>query len=239
VAVRVDGSLVDLATPLDGETVLTPVALSSDEGLEILRHSAAHVMAHAVLHLYGPEVKVAIGPAIDYLLKPFDRKRFQKAIQRVKSHICNAQAQDTLKRIQTLLAGVHERSNPSALSLLTNDLDTVGTSAPERLMIKSGGRIFFLRVDEVDWIEAAGNYVRLHVGSEVYRMRETLGALEDKLDPRRFVRIHRSQVVNLDRIQELQPWFHGEYVVFLKDGTKLKLSRHYKTGIEALLRGQF
>ena len=82
-------------------------------------------------------------------------------------------------------------------------------------MVKSGGRVFFLRTDEIDWIEAAGNYVRLHLGEESHLFRETMNRMEERLDGRRFVRIHRSRIVNIERIKELQPWFHGDYVVML------------------------
>ena len=91
--------------------------------------------------------------------------------------------------------------------------------------MKSGGRVFFLRADEIDWIEAAGNYVRLHLGEDSHLLRETMNSIEARLDPRRFFRIHRSHIVNIERIKELQPWFNGEYVVILQNGARLTLSR--------------
>ncbi len=106
----------------------------------------------------------------------------------------------------------------------------------ERLVVKSGGRVFFLRTSEIDWVEAAGNYLRLHVGQDVHLLRETMKNVETKLDPDRFVRIHRSIIVNTDRIRELQPWFHGEYVVILLDGTKLTSSRNFDDGLKRMLK---
>lgn len=97
-----------------------------------------------------------------------------------------------------------------------------------RLVVKSGGRIVFLRVDEIDWVEAADNYVRIHAGREAHLIRETLQSLEGRLNPEKFLRIHRSTLVNLDRIRELQPIFHGDYLVKLNDGTELTLSRSYR-----------
>jgi two-component system LytT family response regulator len=97
-----------------------------------------------------------------------------------------------------------------------------------RLVIRSAGRIVFLRVEEIDWIEAADNYVRVHAGREAHLIRETLQSLEKRLDPAKFLRIHRSSLVNLDRIRELQPIFHGDYAVKLADGTELTLSRNYR-----------
>ena len=104
----------------------------------------------------------------------------------------------------------------------------------DRLVIKSASRVFFLRVEEIDWIEAAGNYLKLHAGSEAHLLRETMNGLETRLDPEKFLRIHRSTMVNIERIQELQPWFHGDYVVLLRDGTRLTLSRSYRQKLQDL-----
>jgi two-component system LytT family response regulator len=134
--------------------------------------------------------------AVDYLLKPFDRDRFQRALTRAK---------DQIRRV------------PSA-----------DRRYSERLVVKSGGRIFFLKTEEVDWIAAEGNYVRLHVKTDSFLLRTTITNLETHLDPSKFARIHRSQIVNIDRIRELRPWWHGEYQVLLKDGSQLTLSRSYR-----------
>ena len=149
--------------------------------------------------------------ALDYLLKSFDRERFQDALQRAKEQIRHSREGLWNERLTGLLEDLQARQKR-----LT------------RLVIKSGGRIVFLRVDEVDWLEAADNYVRIHAGRESHLLRETLQSLEARLDPSKFLRIHRSTLVNLDRIQELQPLFHGDYVVRLLDGTELTLSRNYR-----------
>ena len=106
-------------------------------------------------------------------------------------------------------------------------------------MVKSGGRVFFLRTDEIDWIEAAGNYVRLHLGNESHLFRETMNRMESRLDTRRFVRIHRSRIVNTERVKELQPWFNGEHVVVLQNGTRLTLSRGYREKLQEQLKRGF
>ena len=98
----------------------------------------------------------------------------------------------------------------------------------DRLIVKTGGRVFFVKCDDIDWIEAAGNYVRLHVGSATHMLRETMSSLERRLDPDRFFRTHRSQIVNIDRVQELQSSLHGEYVVRLTNGVELILTRGYR-----------
>jgi two-component system LytT family response regulator len=104
-----------------------------------------------------------------------------------------------------------------------------------RLIVKTGGKVLFLRSPDVEWVEAAGNYVRLHVGGEAYLYRESMKNMESRLDGDQFVRIHRSAIVNLDRIRELQPWFHGEYVVILQDGTKLMASRVFSDRLGRLI----
>ena len=94
---------------------------------------------------------------------------------------------------------------------------------------------FFVKVKQIDWIKAEGNYVRLHVGRESYLLRDTISGLEAQLDPSSFLRVHRSTIVNIDRIQELQPWFHGEYRVVMQDGAELTLSRTYKEKLNGFL----
>jgi two-component system LytT family response regulator len=149
--------------------------------------------------------------ALDYLLKSFDRERFQAALRRAKEQIRGSREGLWNERLTGLLEDLQARQKR-----LT------------RLVIRSAGRIFFLRVEEIDWLEAADNYVRIHAGRESHLVRETLQSLEGRLDPSKFLRIHRSTLVNLDRIQELQPLFHGDYVVKLLDGTELSLSRSYR-----------
>jgi two-component system LytT family response regulator len=105
----------------------------------------------------------------------------------------------------------------------------------DRLVVKTGGRVIFLRTEDIDWVEASGNYVRLHVGGEAHLLRESMKNMERRLDPNTFVRIHRSAIVNVDRIRELEPWFHGEYIVILRDGTRLTSSRVFSDRLNALI----
>ena len=103
------------------------------------------------------------------------------------------------------------------------------------LVVKSSGRVVFLKVDDVDWVDAAGNYVKIHAGKETHQLRETMSRLEQRLDPEKFLRIHRSTIVNIERIRELQQQFHGDYLVVLKNGQRLTLSRSYRDRIQQLL----
>jgi two-component system LytT family response regulator len=157
--------------------------------------------------------------AVDYLLKPFDRRRFDTALARAKSRLSTGRDTELTERTLALLEELRAR-----------------TSHLERLMIKSGGRAFFLKTDEIDWIEAEGKYVRLHSGRESYLLREAIGSLEAQLDPKKFLRIHRSTIVNIDRVRELQPWFHQDYRVILRDGTELILSRSCRKKLAELLK---
>ena len=156
--------------------------------------------------------------ALDYLLKPFDRERFQEALNRARTQVQRTETGDLGRRLLALVKDLR-RDQPKT----------------DRLVVKSGGRLFFLRTDEIDWIEAAGNYVRLHVGNTSHLLRETMNAIEARLDPEKFFRIHRSRIVNMERIQEMQPWLNGEYAVVLRTGTRLTLSRGYREKLQERL----
>lgn len=162
--------------------------------------------------------------ALDYLLKPYDDERFATAVRRAKQQLRQGEVGDLTRRLISLLEKqpgqtATEPSFPAGKYL-------------QRIMLKTGGRVTFLRVEEIDWIEAEGDYVRLHVGGRQHLLRDTMKRLEEQLDPSRFARTHRSTIVNLDRIKELHPFFHGDYLIVLKDGTELKLSRGRRRSLE-------
>ena len=153
--------------------------------------------------------------AVDYLLKPFDRERFKQALGRAQLQLERAKSGDLERR----------------LTAIVQDLKPA-KARTDRFVVKSGGRIFFVGTGEIDWIEAAGNYVKLHVGIDSHLIRETMNSVEAKLSPDLFVRIHRCHIVNIEQVRELQPWFNGEYVMFLKNGTRLTLSRGYRERLQ-------
>jgi len=175
--------------------------------------------------------------AIDYLLKPYDDARFAAALQRAKDAVRRRQADTVNTRLTQLLDYLQQQQQTdanraaAAAPAPAND-DPVG----DRILIKSSGEIFFLKAEEIDWIEAEGDYMKFHVAGRAPLMRETMARLEARLDPKRFIRIHRSTIVNIDRLRKLSPSFAGEYAVILHDGTKLKLSRGYHERIAALLK---
>jgi two-component system, LytTR family, response regulator len=156
--------------------------------------------------------------AVDYLLKPFDHERLHKAIERTRAEFLKTTDREMTQRILDLLADTRAESRVA-----------------NRLVIKAAGRVVFLDLEEIDWVEAAANYVKLHVGKESYLLREAIGHISQRLDPDRFLRIHRSTIVNVRRIKELQPCNSGEYILVLKDGKELSCSRGYRTGLHHLI----
>lgn len=166
--------------------------------------------------------------ALDYILKPFDSERFQKALLRAKKLINKESLDDFSSRLQAFLQDAQSSNKRAGLQKFL-----------ERVVVKNAGKIFFLNVDDIDWIEAADNYVRLHVGRESHMVQGTMNKLEVNLDPEKFLRVHRSTIVNLSRIKELHPLFHGEYSILLKDGTELASSRSYRDKLQKLLENSF
>lgn len=196
------------------DLVFLDVQMPELDGFEVLdRLGRDHLPAVIFVTAYDQYALRAFEVhALDYLLKPFDRERFAQALARVRER---RQADESRQKLQALL---DERAK-----------------YPDRLEVKTSGRVVILKVDEIDWIDAAGNYVKIHAGSESLLLRDTMGRIEQRLDPRLFMRIHRSTIVNVERIRELQQQFHGDYVVVLKTGQRLTLSRSYRDKMRKLL----
>ena len=156
--------------------------------------------------------------ALDYLLKPFDDERFAAALERARERIHERRGGDLDVRLRAVLEEVRG-----------------GSGYLKRLVVPSGHRSIFIRTEEIDWIEAERNYIRLHVGGRAHLLRENLGGIEASLDPAKFCRIHRSTIVNIDRIQAVESLFRGEYLVVLHDGTKLTSGRSYRRNLHAIM----
>jgi two-component system LytT family response regulator len=173
--------------------------------------------------------------AVDYVLKPVDADRFKAAFDRARTQRAHAVAAE---RLGELLATVRRMADGSVPMEGKSESAAPGTANnangrfASRILVKDDGRMFFVKTTEIDWIEADRNYVRLHVGKVAHTIRERISHLEETLDPRMFARIHRSTIVNLNRVREMQQWFSGDYVVILEDGTRLRLSRHYRDRVE-------
>jgi len=198
---------------LDPDLVFLDVQMPEMDGMEVVRTvgtkdfpAVIFVTAHDSYALQAFEVH-----AVDYLLKPFDRLRFQEALQRVRRRLSENKQENFNDQLKTFMQSLHPSNHYQ-----------------QRLAVKTDGRVFLLNVQDVDWLESAGNYICLHVGKQTHIIRETLTQLEDQLDPQKFARIHRSAIVNMERVQELRPYFHGDYKVFLQNGVELSLSRKYR-----------
>jgi two-component system LytT family response regulator len=155
--------------------------------------------------------------ALDYLLKPFEYDRLRLAVKRAREQLAHKADGDYQQRIATLIEDLEEKQQW------------------DRLPIRENGRIIFLKPEEIDWIAAEGNYVRVHAGKEHYLLRETMAQAETRLAQKKFLRVNRSALVNLERVKECQPMFHGDAVIVLQNGLKLTLSRVYREKFESLV----
>ncbi|HMA25978.1 MAG: LytR/AlgR family response regulator transcription factor [Gemmatimonas sp.] len=221
VGVCADGpSAVELIDRTQPDLVFLDVQMPGMDGFEVVENlertkvpAIVFVTAHDAHALRAFEIH-----ALDFLLKPFDQTRFEKALERARGRLTQTKETVLDSRLVTLLEELHEERKYS-----------------ERLIVKSSGRVFFVRTEEIDWVEASGNYVKIHTKSDAHLLRESMKNMEAKLDPKTFVRIHRSAIVNIDHIKELEPWFHGEYIVILHDGTRLTASRVFSDRLSALI----
>jgi len=154
--------------------------------------------------------------ACDYVLKPFKKNRFRETLAHAKSQL-------------------HLRNNAGYAQRITTLLETMQRPYLERISIKETGRLFFIKTAEIEWFKAEDNYIRVHSGGKSYLIRQTMRTLEEQLDPHRFIRIHRTAIVNVEKIRELQQWFQRDYRVILQDGTKLPLGRSYRNHLRSVL----
>ena len=208
---RPDMLLLDIQMPdLDGFQVLSEVP---PEEMPLVIFTSAYDQ-------YA--IRAFESNALDYLLKPFDQERLHHALERARAELLKARDREITHRILNLLSQVR----------------SVALPAPERdsrLVIKANGRVVFLDLDTIEWIEAAANYVRLNVGKDAYLFRETISRISERLDANHFVRIHRSTIVNVRKIKELIPVNSGEYVVVLRSGRELSCSRGYRAALQEIV----
>jgi two-component system LytT family response regulator len=212
---------VALIQELVPDVVFLDVQMSGIDGFGVVEAIGAERMPITVFVTAYDQfaLKAFEAHALDYLLKPFDAERFRKGIERVRAQ----------------LRALHKEGVEAQLAALLDELRGKREYL-ERIVVRSGGRILILRVEDIDWLEAASNYVRIHASGRQYLLRETMSNLEARLDPAQFVRIHRSTMVRLERIRELEPLFQGDYVLILEDGTRLTSSRGYRDRLQAMLQ---
>jgi two-component system LytT family response regulator len=195
------------------DVLVMDVQLPDQDGFEVLRRTGnAGPLVILTSSIREHAMRAFEFHAFDCLLKPLDDQRLGGSVRRAKARLAPASAQTPDSQI---------RSHAPA--------------GPDRLAIRSRGRLIFVKLESVDWFEAADNYINVHCGRQTHIIRETMTALESRLDPARFLRVHRSAIVNLDRVQELQPWFRGDYRVILHDGTELTLTKTHRGKLESRL----
>ncbi len=174
--------------------------------------------------------------ALDYLLKPFDHDRFDSTLQRAKTYVRQRKLGEIGESLFAMMQDVKLKTGESTSETQNRKPESAARQEPiDRVVIKSGGRIYFLKTEEIDWVESAGDYLSLHSNSQAHLIRETMGDFYAKLNPRKFIRIHRSTIVNIERIKDIRPLFKGEYVITLTSGKRLKSSRGYRHELQPLL----
>ncbi len=205
---------------LTPDLIFLDIQMPEMDGFEVLKSLQLETLPHVVFVTAYDRYAIRAFEvhALDYVLKPFDRKRFLEALKHGKSCVSQDRERSSNKDLKALLDEIKGRPR-----------------YVERLVIKSRGKIYFLKTDEIDWIEAQGKYEMVHAGREGHLVREGMSKLESELDRKKFVRIHKSTIVNVDRIAHLQPLFHADFRVILRDGTTLTVSRRYRERLESFL----
>jgi two-component system LytT family response regulator len=209
-------SVIEEAEP---DLVLLDVQIPELNGFEVLAQLELAALPMVVFVTAYDEyaLRAFDVSAVDYLLKPFDRERFQAALQRVKQQFRTRDADELRVRVRELLDRIG------------------GAGTPDRLVIRDAGRVFFLGLNEIDWLEAAGNYVRVHAGPHAHLVRHTISGMLQRLPAREFLRVSRSAIVNLNHVREVQPLFNGCFVFLLQGGARIESSRRFRRQISEAL----
>jgi two-component system LytT family response regulator len=214
---------IDAIAELRPDLLFLDVQMPEMDGFEVLRAAGADAVT-AVVFVTAYDsyaIQAFDAQALDYLLKPFANARFRETLERVRRRIAREDDHTFRAKIEALLGGGEKSSVETR---------------PDRIAVRTGGRVLFVNADDIDWIEGAGNYVRIHAGQSEHIVRDTLKAIAERLGPR-FIRIHHSRIVNADRIRELRPWSHGEHIVVLRDGTRIRSSRGHGESLRRLISG--
>jgi two-component system, LytTR family, response regulator len=220
---------VRLITAARPDLVFLDVQMPGLDGFAVLR-AVAPVHAPLVVFVTAYDehaIRAFEVAAVDYLLKPVAEERFRAAVGRAVARV-----RDAARRGE----GVDAAEVARRLAELAQRLPAPAPETPERIPVRAHGSVTFVRVQDIDWVDATGDQVRLHVGRATHLLRDTMANVEARLPASRFVRIHRSAIVNVDRVREVQPWFKGDYVLILHDGTRLTSGRTYRERVQQLLK---
>jgi len=214
---------VEAIKNLKPEFVFLDVQMPGLDGFSVVEKIGVEKMPVVVFVTAYDEfaIKAFEVSALDYLLKPFEEEQLTRAVIRAKREIQKRQASDLNNHLRQLLAAVKPE-----------------TKYLKRLVVKTAAQTILVQTEDIDWIGAAGNYLELHIGKETYLIRERISRMEQNLDPEKFARIHRSTIVNLDRIKTLHPLFNGDHITILRDGTKLNMSRAFYGKLLLRLNGK-
>ncbi len=221
-------STVELLVAQAPDVVFLDIKMPELNGFEVIDALGAMDAPHPAVVFVTAYDEYAIKAfevgALDYLLKPFDQARFDKALASASDRVA-------LQRLRTEAgSGTVDSALAQALRSLSS-----GTPRPSRFPVRRGRQMQFVRVEDIDWLEADGNYVSLHVQGRVYLLRETMTAMETKLDPAVFVRVHRSAIVNIDRVASIEPHTHGEFALTMCDRSRLTTSAAHSARLRTLL----
>lgn len=213
--------------------VFLDVQMPAGDGFDVVAAIGVDAMPLTVfVTAYDQHAIRAFGvAAVDYLLKPFDEERFRAAWQRLASRHGLREVVDESRRLSALLAAIEVRGTGAP------DAAAVPRRWADRVVVSRNDRTIVVKLADVQWIESSGNYVVLHCGADHHEVRETLTSLESRLDPERFVRVHRRRIVAIDAMKELQPWFGGDQVMILKTGVQVRVSRSYRARLAERLAG--
>jgi two-component system LytT family response regulator len=222
------GEAISAIDRLAPELVFLDVQMPEVTGFDVIQSiepkRAPHIIFVTAFDQYA--VKAFEVNALDYLLKPIDDERFAQALRRAREALAAARDESLGARLASSVATFNHGVGTAALR-----------PGADRLAIPTGDRVVVVRIAEIDWVEASGNYVSLHIGKKAWLLRETIAAMDQRLAPHGFARIHRSTLVNIERVAELRSLANGEFAVMLRDATELKLSRSFRHALEVLAGG--
>jgi two-component system LytT family response regulator len=220
------------------DIVFLDIQMPEMDGLQVVEEIGASAMPVTVFVTAFDKyaLRAFEAHALDYLLKPFDHDRFNSALQRAKTLVRQRKIGEIGENLFALIQDMKSKSGESPAETEKSQADKVLAKEPiDRVVIRSGGRIYFLKTDEIDWVEGAGDYLILHSAGVTHLIRETMNNFYAELDAKKFLRIHRSTIINIERIKDIQPLFKGEYVITLTGGKRLRSSRGYRHELQSLL----
>ena len=214
-------SMIETEQP---DIVFLDIQMPGKTGFEVIEAVGAENMPVVIFATAYDEyaLKAFDAQALDYLLKPYDDDRFEEALSRARKRVGERKIGSLSNQLVSLMA---EHKTEKRVDRPAGPVEVRERS--ERILIKERDSVFFVKTENIDWVEAAKDYVVIHIGQKKHLLRESMTRMEKRLNPDMFVRIHRSSIVNIERIKELKSYFHGDYIVYMKDGSELKLSRRY------------